>query len=1203
MLDLAAAAGADLAQTADITSDNLTAMGVPVKDAPHFMDVYAYALTNSNARLTDFGETMKYAAPVAKAFGSSLDETAAMVMMMANAGIKGSMAGTSLRMGLLRLAGPPKTATKEMEKLGLSLSDAQAGALEAQAVIEGLGIDLQGATSPAEKMTRVIMQLHEKTKNLSQDEKLAAFKGIFGVNAETGWLALFDQGPEVFLKYVEGLRNADGYSRQVAETMMNDTQGAITILESAMEGAYTAVGRALTPAIRGAAEAVAPLISAFTLWANKNPAIIQGVVGIIAVLSGLALAVAGVAVAFTAWGFITSQIAMFSAGIAAVRAGMLATEVASLGMAARVGAAYATMSASVTGAIATLRGITWGGLFAGLTAQIAAARVAVASFWASLSAGSIASAVSVALGRVATAIMGVTRAALAFIFSPIGVALTALALAAYVIYQNWDRLVPVFSSVGSAISSALSAAGAAVGNLVSSLGTVGEALMNAFKALDNAGGGDVIIRVFLGIVNVLAGVAVSIINIFAAVVNTVAHMFDGLGKAISAALEGEFSDAASHMKDTLSNIQNDWKNIHFSKLDFGYDIGANYQKSLQTYQNARVTQPVQATAEQPSVLSQVAQYVAQPVTPAESAPAQAPNLDTSSFQAQMQALGQSTEQPAQALQNFPQTLQPTQDALQNFPQALQPTQEALAQFPQTLQPTQEALANFPQSLQPAQEGLSAFGNAAMTAAPNVGQLGTASQTASDLVGQLGTASQTASDQVGQLGTAAGDASGNVGHLGTTAGNAAGSVGFLDSAARSVASALEGAASKISSINITVPTITVGGAAPAANYKGGIYDKGAFLTWFAEKSPEAAIPLDKSQRAINLWTQAGQMLGVLPNDSPINLPADKPQAGSTLREVTSIQREKIKQAQKVYETAVKQQSSTPKILTERERYGTAEKLERQLEKVTELQTRVQNLQGSQIVNSRSYQAIKNAQQNSTYTRSSILNAPAQYDLPTDRYQNLSIGGFNLRDIPFIGKIFDKANDSIRGIFGKQPVDVFSGIGRNVEYDIMHPTGTFPTLPSENKSQGSLPTDIFKNIGGIDLGNIPIIGGLIDKANGALRGIFGKNPVDVFSGIQQKVDYDIMHPTETFPNLSPMASTLPTLEPTNISPLEEVVPSASTSNYSAETFQPTFNITVNVTGGGENIDTQKIGEQIAFSARESFEKEYNNFMREKSRRGFA
>ena len=164
MLDLATASGSDLARTADIVSDNMTAMGLEagkfirtgknldrqVEASAHFMDVYAYAMSNSNVNLESLGETMKYAAPIANAYGATLEDTAAMTMIMGNAGIKGSMAGTAMRMGLLRLSGPPKKATKEMEALGISMSDATKMAYETEAQLSALGISLDENAAPAD---------------------------------------------------------------------------------------------------------------------------------------------------------------------------------------------------------------------------------------------------------------------------------------------------------------------------------------------------------------------------------------------------------------------------------------------------------------------------------------------------------------------------------------------------------------------------------------------------------------------------------------------------------------------------------------------------------------------------------------------------------------------------------------------------------------------------------------------------------------------------------------------------------------------------------------------------------------------------------------------------------------------------------------------------------------------------------------------
>ena len=93
----------------------------------------------------------------------------------------------------------------------------------------------------------------------------------------------------------------------------------------------------------------------------------------------------------------------------------------------------------------------------------------------------------------------------------------------------------------------------------------------------------------------------------------------------------------------------------------------------------------------------------------------------------------------------------------------------------------------------------------------------------------------------------------------------------------------------------VSTGSVVGGKVKANAKGGIYGKGAFLTTFAEESPEAAIPIDGSQRAVSLWQQAGQMLGVMPTgvsnlDTSGNMPIPKPVARPVAMEPPSTRQE-------------------------------------------------------------------------------------------------------------------------------------------------------------------------------------------------------------------------------------------------------------------------------------------------------------------------
>lgn len=95
LLDLAAAGATDLGAAADIVSDVMTAMGMEANEASRAADVFAKAATSSNTTVEMLGETMKYAAPIAHTFGMSLEEVSALAGMMANAGIKGSQAGTA----------------------------------------------------------------------------------------------------------------------------------------------------------------------------------------------------------------------------------------------------------------------------------------------------------------------------------------------------------------------------------------------------------------------------------------------------------------------------------------------------------------------------------------------------------------------------------------------------------------------------------------------------------------------------------------------------------------------------------------------------------------------------------------------------------------------------------------------------------------------------------------------------------------------------------------------------------------------------------------------------------------------------------------------------------------------------------------------------------------------------------------------------
>ena len=124
IMNLAAASGEDLATTSDIVTDALTAFGLSAADSGHFADILAAASSNANTNVSMMGETFKYCAPIAGALGFSAEDTAEAIGLMANAGIKSSQAGTSLRTVMNSLAGEVKICGAGIGEVTVATSNA-----------------------------------------------------------------------------------------------------------------------------------------------------------------------------------------------------------------------------------------------------------------------------------------------------------------------------------------------------------------------------------------------------------------------------------------------------------------------------------------------------------------------------------------------------------------------------------------------------------------------------------------------------------------------------------------------------------------------------------------------------------------------------------------------------------------------------------------------------------------------------------------------------------------------------------------------------------------------------------------------------------------------------------------------------------------------------------------------------------------------
>src|SRR5690625_4114830 len=138
-LQLAASAQMDLGRAADIVSNILTGYGKTTEELAHVNDVLVASFTSANTNLEQLGEAMKYAGPVASSAGVQFEEAAAALSLMGNAGIQGSMAGTSLRGALSRILSPTDAAAGAMERAGLSFTDAQERILPLVDILEQLG--------------------------------------------------------------------------------------------------------------------------------------------------------------------------------------------------------------------------------------------------------------------------------------------------------------------------------------------------------------------------------------------------------------------------------------------------------------------------------------------------------------------------------------------------------------------------------------------------------------------------------------------------------------------------------------------------------------------------------------------------------------------------------------------------------------------------------------------------------------------------------------------------------------------------------------------------------------------------------------------------------------------------------------------------------------------------------------------------------
>lgn len=298
VMNLAAASGEELATTSDIVTDALTAFGMQAEDSAHFADILAAAASNANTNVAMMGESFKYAAPVAGSLGYSAEDVALALGLMANSGIKASMAGTSLRNIFQRMAKPTKESAAAMERLGLSIDDGMGKMYSFREIMDQLREGFVEINMPIEEYDRLVEQLDAdleegriKQKQYNKEleelnlqafgaegaEKARAAAMLGGTRAMSGLLAIanateedynkladaIDNSSQAFAKTTEGviplnealasgaeiLDTYEGSAAAMAATMQDNTAGQVEILKSQIQELAISLGDTLTPAL------------------------------------------------------------------------------------------------------------------------------------------------------------------------------------------------------------------------------------------------------------------------------------------------------------------------------------------------------------------------------------------------------------------------------------------------------------------------------------------------------------------------------------------------------------------------------------------------------------------------------------------------------------------------------------------------------------------------------------------------------------------------------------------------------------------------------------------------------------------------------------------------------------------------------------------------------------------------------------------
>lgn len=277
IMNLAAASGEELAAVSDIVTDAMTAFGLAadgttkvigkdglvkeVSNATHFADILAQASSNANTNVGMMGETFKYVAPVAGALGYTAEDTAALIGLMANSGIKASQAGTSLRKIFLGLQG------------GVELTGDKLGKYH---------LEVENADGSMRKLEDVTGDLRKAFSQMTEAEKAANAEAIAGKTGMSGLLAIVNASEADYQKLTESIKGCDGAAKAMAETKLDNLNGQITLMQSAWDALQVELGEMLLPVLTDLIKKATEVLGVVTTFVQKNPEMTKTIAKVVA---------------------------------------------------------------------------------------------------------------------------------------------------------------------------------------------------------------------------------------------------------------------------------------------------------------------------------------------------------------------------------------------------------------------------------------------------------------------------------------------------------------------------------------------------------------------------------------------------------------------------------------------------------------------------------------------------------------------------------------------------------------------------------------------------------------------------------------------------------------------------------------------------------------------------------------------------------